>query len=162
MTTMSTQEALLKFTQTKGQFLSVTIHRKVKVKKNQPEFYKTSTMIVRGGVEYDNIQAVQEDRASGELPEQNAGLNGCKWIAYPYLLESEKTGKIQLRLTTVPNHKAKVVFTDADGNEVDQNVVKLAALSSEFPKKVEGETQDVRVFNVNFESVVSIFGCEVE
>ena len=64
----------------------------------QDTIVKSTRMVGRIGIDYDNQKAVQAKRDSGELPAENAGLNGMEWIEPPYLLRSLKSGRTLLRL----------------------------------------------------------------
>ena len=49
-----------------------------------PIVEKVTTIVIRGGIEYDNQKVVQEGRESGALPEENAGLPWGEWAEYPF------------------------------------------------------------------------------
>ena len=83
---------------------------------------KSTRMVGRIGIDYDNIQTVKDKRESGELPAENAGLKGMIWIEPPYLLQSEKSGRLLLRLYngTSKTIKPEVHFF-RNGVEVERN-----------------------------------------
>lgn len=88
-------------------------------------------MVGRMGIEYDNINDVQEKREEGTLPAVNAGLPWGQWSEYPWLIEHK--GKYYLRLykgtsaTTTP----EVTFF-LEGLEVPKSSVAPLLLASEL------------------------------
>ena len=133
----------------KGQFHSVLWERSCKTKKvyGNNVIIKRSSAVVRFGVEYDNIQAVQEKRASGELPAQNSGLQWGQWLLYPYFIKHKDN--IYLRCSTVPNTKVKSEYF-LNGAKVSFEQVENMLLASEKnAKKAE-------VFTINIDNILSI------
>lgn len=133
----------------KGQFHSILWERPCKIKKafNGNVIMKRSSAVVRFGVEYDNIQAVQEKRTNGELPAQNAGLQWGEWLMYPYFIKHKN--QIYLRCSTVPNTKVKSEYY-LNGVKVPFEQVENMLLASEKnAKKAE-------VFTINIDNILSI------
>lgn len=144
------------FLRIKGQFVKVSWTRPVKMKKTAPfRVYKTVTTVARAGIEYDNIQDVQDKRADGTLPATNAGLPWGKWAVYPYIIEHKD--QKYLRFTASKNSKAEVVFKDEAGNFLVSDIVKNYALASEFADK-----DDTTVFNVPVPAITMLGDVTVE
>jgi hypothetical protein len=138
----------------KGANLWVTWERPVKLKKayqNMP-FTKKTTMLCRIGVAYDNKKQTQEGRENGELPAQNAGLNGFEWVEFPMTLRNLRNEKLYLRLEsgTFKAKTTKEYFID--GQLVDFENWQHAVLASEKPKPREGQL----TFNVCAENILAI------
>ena len=140
---------LNKLLERKGQIATFTTERPLKVRKNEPAITKTSTFQARVGVDYDNIQAVQDKRASGELPEENAGLPWGTWAVFPYIIEHK--GESYFRCTRIRNNFIpKTVYT-RDGVVISKEEAKAAALASEFK-----EDSDNEVFNIKVSSILAV------
>lgn len=122
----------------KGSNLSVIIERPVKTysahKANN--IVKTTQIVIRGGVEYDNIKAVQELRESGALPEENAGLPWGEWAEYPLHITHKGSDYARFYPASGINFVPKVSFT-MNGVEVDKATIEPLCLASEFAKKEE-------------------------
>lgn len=145
------QALLDKLMTRKGQIVTVRTARPVKMKKGQPEVIKTSEFQCRVGVTYDNIAAVKEARANGDLPAENAGLPWGEWIEFPYTIGHK--GETYVRCTLLNNNFRRApVFTLADGTVVDKEVVKAGALASEFK---EGDAENA-VFNIKLSSLLDV------
>ncbi len=88
----------------KGQNLSVILGKQLKTRKRildsamigdneititgeAPVVEKVTSIVIRGGVEYDNQKVVMEGRDDGTLPEENAGLPWGQWVEYPFHIE---------------------------------------------------------------------------
>ena len=136
----------------KGQYVTLSTRRPVKMRKGQPEVFKLSTYTVRVGVNYDNIKAVQIKRADGTLPAENAGLPWGEWVDFPYTIAHK--GEMYLRCTMAHNtaHKATTAYQLADGSAIDPVDVRVMALASEF--KEGGSDNDV--FNIKVSSITQI------
>lgn len=148
---MQTQAQMLELLMSrKGQIVTVKTQRPVKMKKGQAEVFKASEFQCRVGVNYDNIAAVKEGRASGELPAENAGLPWGEWLEFPYTIGHK--GETYVRCTLLNNgFRRAPVFTLADGTVVDKETVKAGALASEFR-----EGDDSVVFNIKVSSLVEV------
>lgn len=130
----------------KGQIVTLVTERPLKVRKNQEQITKRSTFQCRVGVTYDNIQAVKDKRANGELPAENAGLPWGEWVEFPYVIAHK--GEYYLRCTMLRNaHRVAPTYT-RNGVEISPAEAQLAALASEFRT---GDDNDV--FNVKVSSI---------
>ena len=151
MTALELQEKILNFK--KGSFQKLQWERELKLYKkyeNQDiKITKFSEGVVRFGIEYDNMKAVQEKRENGELPQDNQGLNGLEWLLYPYLLKNIKSGKVYVRVNTTGNKIKTRYFMN--GEEITKEVAEEYCTASNFSKG-----QAVEVFNVGIENIVAV------
>jgi hypothetical protein len=139
-----------------GTFLKLSVKRPMKMKKGQPQLFKSWDAVVRAGVNYDNIKVVQEARADGSLPEENQGLRGGQsWHTFPYVIQ-KVDGSFDYRFTRNGTKKPNSVILDAKGNKVEKEVAKEMAYSSEF------SSGDTPVFQVNEGYITSIMEIPVE
>lgn len=113
-----------------GQFTGFLWVRPMKTRKDVSALVTKSVRCVgRVGLAYDKREAVQEARASGELPAQNAGLPWGQWLLFPYLIQHK--GKLYLRIYPVPNRRPRVIYR-IDGRLASRAEVEPLCLSSEF------------------------------
>ena len=135
----------------KGQIVTLTASRKVKVKKGNPDIIKTSRFQCRLGVNYDNMASVNVKRENGEIPLENQGLPYGKWVTFPYIIEHK--GQFYLRCSKVNSGNTFAPEFTIAGKPVDRETVKSMALASEFSDKSE-----LDVFNIKLDSITSING----
>ena len=134
----------------KGSFLGVTIQRPVKLRKGfNINAIKTSRLVVRPGVDYENMAKVIEGREDGSKPSENQGLPWGKWKQFPYLIEHN--GQDYIRLSLVPGNVPKVEYT-VDGKEISKESLREFALYSEFAEKESAP----EVVTVKVESITEI------
>lgn len=102
---MTSTQILDRILNKKGQFSSLVWRKPCKVYKNVAEVIEkeTSANGVQIGAAYDNCKKVIEGRENGELPAENAGLNGLEWVQYPYITRNPKSNKEYLRITLTNN-----------------------------------------------------------
>jgi len=103
-------------------------------------------MVGRMGIEYDNINDVQEKREEGTLPAINAGLPWGQWMEYPYLIEHK--GNVYLRLyfgTSVLNFPKTTFFRN--GLEVAKGEIAPLLLASELAEK-DGDCFTCNIANI--------------
>lgn len=82
---MKIQEIIQTIETRKGQNITAVWGKPLKTRKGVNDVVeKITTIIVRGGIEYDNTKVVQEGRENGSLPSENAGLPWGEWVQYPY------------------------------------------------------------------------------
>lgn len=113
-----------------GQFTGFLWVRPMKTRKGITALVTKSVRCVgRVGVTYDNRAAVQDARASGELPSENAGLPWGQWLVHPYLITHN--GKLYLRLYPVPGRRPRVIYR-IDGRLASRAEVEALCLASEF------------------------------
>lgn len=143
-----------RFMSRKGQIVSLTYTRPLKTLKkfNNLKVTKFGVMQARVGINYENIQAVQQKRETGELPPVNQGLPFGSWEYFPYTIKHtiKHNNKRYLRFSTLPNQSAKVIYFVND-KEVTAECAKALCLSSEFQEK-----NDLDVFVMNEENILDL------
>ena len=119
----------------KGSNVVVQWMRTAKTKKNTSDLIeKRVRMICRIGVNYDNINNVQEKRENGELPQENAGLVWGKWHTFPYIIEHNNKLYIRLYKGTGINVEAETQWF-INGQETTLEAIKDCLLASEKKEK---------------------------
>ena len=121
----------------KGANLSVVFDRQLKTRKGVMEAVtKVTRIVVRGGVEYDNLGIVQEKRENGELPSENAGLPWGEWVEYPLHIRHKDVDYARFYPASGIGFKPQVTYF-LDGVEVAKEQIQPLCLASEFPKRDE-------------------------
>lgn len=125
----------------KGQFTGFLWIRPMKTRKGvQALITKQVRCVGRVGLSYDNRAAVQDARASGELPTTNAGLPWGEWLMlkgvsfFPYIIAHK--GNLYLRIYPVPGRAPKVIYK-IDGRIASKSEVRDLCLASEFSEVKE-------------------------
>lgn len=115
----------------KGEFARVTYEKELKTLRQfqGTSIRKVTNVVGRFGVQYDNMKAVKVGRATGEKPEENAGLQWGQWSEYPYFIEHK--GQEYLRISLVNGNKPQSKYF-MNGQEVTAEEVKQYCLASEF------------------------------
>ena len=134
----------------KGSFHSIVWERTMKTKKafSGQTITKRSFAVVRFGVEYDHMKAVQMKRESGELPAQNAGLKWGQWEMFPYFIKHN--GCIYVRCNPSHNNPITTEYY-LNGIKVDKAQIENMCLASEFRK-----TEALDTFTLNVENVIAV------
>ncbi len=98
---------------------------------------KHTTALVRAGVDYDNINDVQEKREAGDLPAVSAGLPWGEWLIFPLVIRHK--GEDYLRFYPAKfGAEPVVIFTGEDGKHtITRERVRELALASEFAERDE-------------------------
>jgi hypothetical protein len=95
----------------KGQFISVTFGKEetpnAASKKAGVKLRKQTTMVVRTGVEFQNLSVVKKAIEAGERGEVQS-LPWGKWLIYPYAIENN--GKEYIRLTLGANNRPTCIY----------------------------------------------------
>jgi hypothetical protein len=124
----------------KGQNLNAIFGKSLKVKKGVVDnVEKITSLVIRGGIEYDNTKAVQEGRENGTLPSENAGLPWGEWVQYPVHIAHKETDYCRFYpasgadIFTGKEFVPKVEYY-LNGEQVDKSVVEPLCLASEFRK----------------------------
>lgn len=137
----------------KGQNLSVIIGKPLKTRKrvvdsvvigdniqnitkDGPLVEKVTTIVIRGGIEYDNQQVVQEGRESGALPEENAGLPWGEWAEYPFHISHKGSDYARFYTASGLEFQPKTEYY-LNGKLTTKAVVEPLCLASEFRKSDE-------------------------
>lgn len=103
-------------------------------------------MVGRIGVEYDNLNDVQEKRESGELPPVNQGLPWGEWEEYPFLIAHKGKHYLRMYKGTSVVHVPKVEWR-LNGQPVPREMVEPFLLASETAEK-EGDCFTCSVENL--------------
>lgn len=130
-----------------GTFMSLTYEKDVPVKVSHKgdTVFRRTTMVVRCGVEYDNISSVKDKRQEGILPTSNAGLPWGAWKEYPYFIEHN--GKTYLRCATVNCCKSKSEYF-LNGKQTDKEAIK------DIVKKESSKNMDI--ITINIDNIVKV------
>ncbi len=124
----------------KGQFGSVVINKPLKNRAGvKHDVRKITKMVIRAGINYDNLTVVKEKRESGKLPPVNAGLPFGSWVAYPYLIHHK--GNHYIRLYPASSKTEYLL----DGKPTDIESIKHLVLASE----VKPNHSDCITVNIN-------------
>lgn len=114
----------------KGVFSVVEMEKTLKTKKGFEPIVKKSAFQVQLGVEYDAKKSVQEKRAEGLLPAENAGLPWGEWMLYPYVIAHK--GEQYLRVSLFNGTFKPTASFWQNGVEITREQAKLACYASEF------------------------------
>ena len=135
----------------KGTFVKIKYRKtlpSLKAYKGIYEITKVSEVIVRFGVEYENIGAVREARLQGALPMENHGLPWGEWVIPGYFIRHK--GAYYLRCTLVNgNHAESRYFVN--GEPADPAHARILCQASAF-KSNDKQT----VFTINVDNIISI------
>lgn len=136
----------------KGANLKATWEKPLKTRKGvSNNITKRTAIVVRGGVDYDNIGVVQEKRENGELPSENAGLPWGQWVNFPYHIEHKGTDYARFYPASGIKFTPHVQYF-IDGVETDKATIQPLCLASEFPVRDE----EPLCFTIKAENVVSL------
>jgi hypothetical protein len=134
---MKIQDIIAKVETRKGANLSATIHKTLKTLKGVEDVIEKKTrLVVRGGIDYDNIALVQEMRESGQLPDKNAGLPWGEWAQFPYHITHKEQDYARFYPASGIDFSTHVEYY-RNGNVATKEEVKDLCLKSEFSDKEE-------------------------
>jgi hypothetical protein len=143
----------------KGANLKATWGKKLKTRKDASGFKveKVTSLVVRGGIDYDNLGVVQEARHNGDLPSQNAGLPWGTWAEFPLHIEHKGTDYARFYPASGVNVSTGKEFTPEviyfiDGKPSTKQEVQALCLASEFPSRDEPPL----CFTIKAENVISL------
>jgi hypothetical protein len=124
----------------KGANLSAIVVKtlKTKVSYKDKNITKKTKLVIRGGIDYDNMSVVKEGREDGSLPEENAGLPWGEWAEFPLHITHKGTDYARMYPASGLSFKPVVQYF-LDGVEVDKDSIKEFCLASEFPKPDDKE-----------------------
>jgi hypothetical protein len=118
----------------KGQNLSAIFGKQLKTRKGvEAVVEKVSRIVVRGGIDYDNIKSVQEKRESGELPSENAGLPWGQWAEFPFHIQHKEQDYLRLYPASGLEFIPKVEYY-LNGELSTKDAIESLVLKSELPK----------------------------
>lgn len=119
----------------KGSNLSVIIGKTLKTRKGVSDLVeKVTSIVIRGGIDYDNQKAVQEKRESGELPAENAGLPWGEWVEFPLHIAHKGTDYARFYPASGIDFPVKSEYY-LNGELTTKEAVQSLCLASEFPQK---------------------------
>lgn len=149
---MKIQDAIAQIKKHKGANCSATWIRPLKTLKGiTSNVHKLTVAVVRGWVDYDNLASVQEGRANGDLPAENAGLPWGEWVEFPVHIAHKGMDYLRLYPASGLNFIPKTTYF-VDGKEVSKEEARAICLASEF--RVDGEVPTC--FTIKADSLVSI------
>lgn len=103
---------------------------------------KVTSLVVRGGIDYDNMAVVKEGRENGELPTENAGLPWGEWAEFPLHISHKGTEYARfypasgIDMSTGKEFVPHVEYF-LNGQSVEKKDIEQICLASEFPKPNE-------------------------
>lgn len=122
----------------KGQNIKASWKKTMKTRKGVEHVVeKETSIVIRGGIEYDNTKAVKEGRESGDLPAENAGLTWGEWAEYPLHITHKGADYARfypasgVNIATGEEFIPKVQYY-LDGKPVEKNQIESFCLASEF------------------------------
>jgi hypothetical protein len=119
----------------KGQNLSAVFGKELKTRKGvQDCVEKVTSIVVRGGIDYDNQALVKEGREDGSLPEENAGLPWGQWAEFPYHITHKDTDYVRFYSASGLSFEPKVEYY-LNGELTTKETIQPLCLASEFPNR---------------------------
>ena len=103
---------------------------------------KVTSLVVRGGIDYDNMKAVQEGREDGSLPAENAGLPWGEWAEFPYHISHKGTDYARFYPASGIDIATGAAFVPhveyfLNGELAEKKDIQEICLASEFPNRDE-------------------------
>ena len=103
---------------------------------------KVTSLVVRGGIDYDNMKTVKEGREDGSLPSENAGLPWGEWAEFPYHITHKGTEYARFYPASGIDIATGAAFVPhveyfLNGNPVEKKDIQQICLASEFPNRDE-------------------------
>lgn len=121
----------------KGQNLRAMWGKSLKTRKGTTQnVEKLTSIVIRGGVDYDNMGIVQEKRESGELPSENAGLPWGEWNEFPLSITHKGNDYARFYPASGIDFGVKVEYF-LDGILTEKATILPLCLASEFPSREE-------------------------
>ena len=139
----------------KGTFVSMETERagKVYAKHKNLNITKTQSMVVRLGVDYENLGQTAKNRASGASPEENAGLPWGEWEMFPFLIGHK--GKQYVRVYANKDQIKAQWFLN--GVPVMKSIIEPFLTSAETSNdKLQYAPDGILTFTVTGENIKSI------
>jgi hypothetical protein len=147
----------------KGSNVYVVWERRLDLKKAYKGFplFKRTKMLLRLGVDYDEMDDVKKARENGDLPAENAGMRGKEWVDFPTLKRSLKTGNLLLSVKlakvygkTVKKAETVYIVREAGKETVCKSEEGIAKYGHMMYAKRKGEMPNT--FDLKIEDVISI------
>lgn len=118
----------------KGANLSVILGKQLKTRKTETALVeKVTSIVIRGGIGYDNQKVVIEGRKDGTLPEENQGLPWGEWVEYPFHITHKGSDYARFYAASGLSFEPKVEYY-LNGELTTKAVVEPLCLASEFRK----------------------------
>ena len=130
----------------KGVFSIVEMEKTLKTKKGHEPIVKKSAFQIQLGVEYDAKKSVQEKRAEGLLPAENAGLPWGEWMLYPYVIAHK--GEQYLRVSLFNGSFKPTASFWQNGLEITREQAIFACYASEFQDKSDADCFSIKASNI--------------
>lgn len=135
----------------KGNFVGVSWVRPMKTRKGvAATVSKSVRTTVQVGVNYENRAVVQEARASGDAPAENAGLPWGTWELFPYVISHKEKRYVRLYPVrdAAGNPRACKVIYRVNGRVAKRAEVEALCLASEFSSGSPTECYTLAVENL--------------
>jgi hypothetical protein len=121
----------------KGQNLRAILGKQMKTYKGVADVVeKVTSIVIRGGIEYDNQKVVVEGREDGTLPEENAGLPWGDWVEYPLHIAHKGSDYARFYMASGISFEPKVEYY-LNGELTTKAAIEPLCLASEFRKSDE-------------------------
>jgi len=121
----------------KGQNLRAILGKTMKTYKGTTDIVeKVTSIVIRGGIEYDNQKVVIEGREDGTLPEENAGLPWGEWVEYPLHISHKGSDYARFYTASGISFDPKVEYY-LNGELTTKSAIETLCLASEFRKSDE-------------------------
>ena len=117
----------------KGQNIKAVWAKHLKTRKGVESIVeKITSIVIRAGIDYENLAVVKEGRANGSMPEVSAGLPWGEWAEFPFHIAHKGTDYVRFYPTS-GSAKAQSQYL-LDGKPVAKEDVIALCLASEFSK----------------------------
>lgn len=122
----------------KGRNLRAIWGKSLKTRKDAGEVNveKVTSIVIRGGIDYDNLAIVQEKREDGSLPSEPQPLPWGEWVEFPIHIAHKGTDYARFYPASGINFETKVEYY-LDGELTTKEAVQPLCLASEFPSRDE-------------------------
>lgn len=131
-----------------GAFTAMEWERELPVRaayKGIHKITKRTSAVVRFGVEYDNIGAVQTKRTNGQLPSLNAGLTWGEWSIYPYFIKHKNIDYVRCALSH--NNTPKVQYFN-NGVPITKEQAEMLCTKAAFSDSSKSDILTIRADNI--------------
>jgi hypothetical protein len=135
---MNINEIVGILTSNKGRNLRAIWGKSLKLRKDAGavNVEKVTSIVIRGGIDYDNLAIVQEKREDGSLPSDPQSLPWGEWVQFPIHIAHKGTDYARFYPASGINFETKVEYY-LDGELTTKEAIQPLCLASEFPKRDE-------------------------
>lgn len=135
----------------RGQNIPCVWKRDMKTRKGVTNHVeKISEAVIRAGINFEKLKAVQEARKSAGIEEQEHSLPWGQWSQFPFVISHKGQEYVRIYPASLDIH-AKVKYL-IDGREATPEEVRPLCLASEFPK----EEKENLCFTLKNDSILRI------